>query len=74
VCRSYHVKQENDDYHQQLSFYNSKEKDQQIEFLRHMIRTSEDALIKERIQLQKTKRKRDDGYKISNHQVCLLLF
>ncbi len=72
MCRSYHVKQENDDYHQQLSFYNSKEKDQQIEFLRHIIRTSEDALIKERIQLQKIKQKRDDGYKISNNQVCLV--
>jgi hypothetical protein len=31
-------------------------------------------LIKERIQLQKIKQKRDDGYKISNNQVCLVWF
>jgi len=49
---------------------NSKEKDQQIEFLRQMIRTSEDALSKERNNLKKTKTKKDDRYKILMNQVC----
>jgi FtsZ-binding cell division protein ZapB len=48
---------------------NAKEKDQQIEFLRQMIRTSEDALVKERNNSKKTKAKKDDRYKSLLNQV-----
>ncbi|CAF1159694.1 unnamed protein product [Adineta steineri] len=49
-----------------------KEKDQQIDFLRQMIRTNEDTLIKERIHLQKTKTKKNNRNKIFNDQIDLL--
>ncbi len=60
----FRLKKENDDYRQQLLVHNSKEKGQQIEFLRQMVRASEDALTKERNQ------KKDDRYKILMNQVC----
>jgi len=47
------LKNENEEYRQQLLLCNSKEKDQQIEVLCQMIRTSEDALSKERNNLTK---------------------
>jgi FtsZ-binding cell division protein ZapB len=57
------LKKENEDYRQQLLLFNAKEKDQQIEFLRQMIRASEDALVKERNSMKKTKAKKDERYK-----------
>jgi hypothetical protein len=72
--RCFRLKKENDDYRQQLLEYNSKEKDQQIEFLRQMIRASEDALIKEQNDLKRTKSKKNDRYKILMNQVCSSFF
>lgn len=68
-CR---LKIENDNYRQHVPLDNCKEKDYQVECLRHMIRACEDALIKERMNLQKTKAKKIDHYKKLNNQVCLI--
>lgn len=46
------------------------EKDRQIEFLREMIRASEDALLKERNHSKRTQTKKDDRYKTLLNQVC----
>ncbi len=54
----FRLKKENDDYRQQLLAHTSKEKGQQIEFLRQMVRASEDALTKERNHLKRTKSKK----------------
>jgi FtsZ-binding cell division protein ZapB len=69
LFRCFRLKKENEDYRQQLLLFNSKEKDQQIEFLRQMIRASEDELAKERNNLKKTKTKKDDRYKSLLNQV-----
>ncbi|CAF4817482.1 unnamed protein product, partial [Rotaria sp. Silwood2] len=62
------LKKENNEYRQQLSSNrsnNSKDQQQQqIELLRQMIRTSEDALVKERAKTTK-----NDDYKVLNDQV-----
>ncbi|CAF1082746.1 unnamed protein product [Rotaria sordida] len=61
------LKKENNEYRQQLSSNrsnNSKDQQQQIELLRQMIRTSEDALVKERAKTIK-----NDDYKTLNDQV-----
>ncbi len=63
MYRCFRLKKENEDYRQQLLLFNAKEKDQQIEFLRQMIRASEDALVKERNSMKKTKAKKDERYK-----------
>ncbi|CAF2031266.1 unnamed protein product [Rotaria magnacalcarata] len=62
----------NDNYYQQFSLYDGKEKNLQVEYLRQMIRANEYALIKERINLQKTKAKTYDHYKKLNNQIEFL--
>jgi FtsZ-binding cell division protein ZapB len=69
LIRCFRLKKENENYRQQLLLFNSKEKDQQIEFLRQTIRASEDALLKERNNLKKTKTKKDERYKSLLNQV-----
>ncbi len=69
MIRCFRLKKENEHYRQQLLLFNSKEKDQQIEFLRQMIRASEDELMKERNNLEKTKAKKDERYKSLLNQV-----
>ncbi|CAF1106994.1 unnamed protein product [Rotaria sordida] len=66
------LKKENDDYRQQLSLHDGKEKNLQVEYLRQMIRESKSALIKERTNLQKTKAVKDDHGKKFNNQIELL--
>ncbi|CAF4786446.1 unnamed protein product [Rotaria sp. Silwood1] len=66
------LKKENNEYRQQLSSNRSnnskdQQQQQQIELLHQMIRTSEDALVKERAKITK-----NDDYKTLNNQVELL--
>lgn len=63
------MKKENETYREQLRSYDVNEKDRQIDFLRQMIRASEDALSKERIQAKRTLTKKDDRYKTLLNQV-----
>ncbi|UJR24787.1 hypothetical protein I4U23_006162 [Adineta vaga] len=65
---SFHLKNHTN-VHQRLLLNNSMEKDQQIEFLREMIRRNEEALIKARIHLQKTKTRKDNRCKTFNDQI-----
>ena len=62
---------ENESYREQIRSLDSNEKDRQIEFLREMIRASEDALLKERNHSKRTQTKKDDRYKTLQNQVCL---
>ncbi|CAF1460193.1 unnamed protein product [Rotaria magnacalcarata] len=63
------LKKENNEFRQQLASSrpnNSKDQQQQIELLRQMIRTSEDALVKERAKTTTTK---TDDYRLLNDQI-----
>ncbi|CAF4424618.1 unnamed protein product [Rotaria socialis] len=63
------LKKENNEFRQQLASNrpnNSKDQQQQIELLRQMIRTSEDALVKERAKTTTTK---TDDYRLLNDQI-----
>ncbi|CAF0840851.1 unnamed protein product [Adineta ricciae] len=59
--------------HHHLSANNLKEKDEQIDFLRQMVRRNEEALIKARIRLQQTKTIKDARCKTFYDQVRFLL-
>ena len=63
------MKKENETYREQLRSYDFNEKDRQIDFLREMIRASEDALSRERNQIKRSKAKKDDRYKLLLNQV-----
>ncbi|CAF5185505.1 unnamed protein product, partial [Rotaria magnacalcarata] len=72
MIRYSNLRKDNDNYYQQFSLYDGKEKNLQVEYLRQMIRANEYALIKERINLQKTKAKTYDHYKKLNNQIEFL--
>ena len=67
------MKKENETYREQLQSYDANEKDRQIEFLRQMIRASEDALSRERNQAKRKKKKKDNRYKLLLNQVRFFL-
>ncbi len=67
------MKKENNEIRQQVSSNrsNNSNEQQQIELLRQMVRTSEDALAKERAKTTITKK--TDDYRILNDQVYFIV-
>jgi uncharacterized protein involved in exopolysaccharide biosynthesis len=67
------LKKENNEIRQQVSSNrsNNSNEQQQIELLRQMVRTSEDALAKERAKTTITKK--TDDYRILNDQVYFIV-
>jgi len=65
------LKKENNEFRQQSSSNRSNDQQQQIELLRQLVQTSEDALAKERAKI--TTKKTDD-YRVLNDQVYFYVF
>ena len=66
------MKKENQELRQQLSSTrtsNSNDQQNQIDLLRQMVRTSEETLAKERLQLQRATTKKSDDYGLLNEQI-----